>query len=133
MEAFPLKICLNPKLQLVAPHTLLLLCFSFSQDDLEDVHARHQAAALKREETQEHAAVALPSPLVLGVQMTGSKGAVDMFGNQVQPIALDQVACPVCQRQVAAGRFAPHLEKCMGKGRQASRAATRRISTADFF
>ena len=105
----------------------------FAQDDLEDVRARHQADASSQEDPLGHAPVVLPSPLVLGVQMNGSKGAVDMFGNQVQPIALDQVACPVCKRQVAAGRFAPHLEKCMGKGRQASRAATHRISTADFF
>jgi SAGA-associated factor 11 len=63
--------------------------------------------------------------------MSGSKGAVDMFGNQVHPVALDQVGCPVCRRHVAAGRFAPHLEKCMGKGRQASRAAARPTSEAE--
>ncbi|KAL4532368.1 hypothetical protein Ndes2437B_g02775 [Nannochloris sp. 'desiccata'] len=91
-------------------------------DDLHDIRARQHAAALQQEEHQtgQNAAAAttpaLPSPFIsLGVQMSGSKGAVDMFGNQVQPIALDQVSCPVCRRQVAAGRFAPHLEKCMGK------------------
>ena len=75
----------------------------------------------------------LPSPLVLGVQMGGSKGAVDMFGNHVQPIALEQVCCPNCGRNVAAGRFAPHLDKCMHGGRQASRAAARRMSDAEPF
>ena len=42
-----------------------------------------------------------------------------------------QVSCPNCNRKVAAGRFAPHLEKCMGRGRQASRAANKRLSTME--
>lgn len=42
-----------------------------------------------------------------------------------------QVACPSCGRKVAAGRFAPHLEKCMGRGRQASRNANKRLSTME--
>lgn len=42
-----------------------------------------------------------------------------------------QVACPSCNRKVAAGRFAPHLEKCMGRGRQASRNANKRLSAMD--
>jgi hypothetical protein len=31
------------------------------------------------------------------------------------------VECPYCKKFLAATRFAPHLEKCMGMGRQASR------------
>ncbi|KAK8352769.1 hypothetical protein V6Z12_A05G115000 [Gossypium hirsutum] len=34
-----------------------------------------------------------------------------------------------CGRSIAAGMFAPHSEKCMGKGRKARRKVTRR-STA---
>lgn len=36
--------------------------------------------------------------------------------------------CPNCDRSLAAVRFAPHLEKCMGMGRNSSRIATRRIA-----
>lgn len=37
--------------------------------------------------------------------------------------------CPNCERPVAASRFAPHLEKCMGMGRTRSRNASRRVTT----
>ena len=40
------------------------------------------------------------------------------------------VACPRCARRVAVSRFAPHLEKCLGGGRAAGRAATRRSYAA---
>lgn len=53
-----------------------------------------------------------------------------MFGNRIQGTAVDLVTCPLCQQRKAAGKFAVHLEKCMGLGRQAGRAATRRINDA---
>eukprot|EP00887_Chlorella_sp_A99_P002012 scaffold18.g2012.t1 len=62
-------------------------------------------------------------PSLPPVPMTAKGNAVDVFGGRVEPIALDQVTCPNCGRKVAAGRFAPHLDKCTGKGRQASRNA----------
>ena len=31
------------------------------------------------------------------------------------------VECPCCKKGLAATRFAPHLEKCMGMGRQSAR------------
>lgn len=37
-----------------------------------------------------------------------------------------ECVCPSCQRHLAASRFAPHLEKCMGMGRNSSRIASRR-------
>ena len=40
--------------------------------------------------------------------------------------------CPNCNRNIAAIRFAPHLEKCMGLGRSSSRMATRRIQSYNF-
>lgn len=83
-------------------------------DDLSDV---------KQQASGSFAPPPLPHPTPSG------KGLVDVFGNQVPPIALDQVLCPNCGRKVAAGRFAPHLEKCMGRGRQASRTAQRRLSS----
>ncbi|KAL5202616.1 hypothetical protein ABZP36_013568 [Zizania latifolia] len=59
----------------------------------------------------------------------GNKGAVDVFGQVLPAVAADVVECMNCGRPVAAGRFAPHLEKCMGKGRKA-RTKTTRSSTA---
>ncbi|VAH18273.1 unnamed protein product [Triticum turgidum subsp. durum] len=59
----------------------------------------------------------------------GNKGAPDVFGQTHPAIAADVVDCMNCGRPVVAGRFAPHLEKCMGKGRKA-RAKTTRSSTA---
>jgi hypothetical protein len=40
--------------------------------------------------------------------------------------------CPNCNRTIAAIRFAPHLEKCMGLGRSSSRMASRRIASYNF-
>lgn len=37
----------------------------------------------------------------------------DVFGASNAKIAMD-CTCPKCDRAVAASRFAPHLEKCMG-------------------
>ncbi|KAG2619923.1 SAGA-associated factor 11-like [Panicum virgatum] len=59
----------------------------------------------------------------------GSKGGVDVFGQTHPAIAADVIECMNCGRPVVAGRFAPHLEKCMGKGRKA-RAKNTRSSTA---
>ncbi|RVW66187.1 hypothetical protein CK203_047426 [Vitis vinifera] len=38
--------------------------------------------------------------------------------------------CMNCGRSIMAGRFAPHLEKCMGKGRKARLKATRSSTAA---
>ncbi|GIL76483.1 hypothetical protein Vretimale_6001 [Volvox reticuliferus] len=57
----------------------------------------------------------------------GTKGPVDVFGQSHPPKATEIVSCKNCGRQVQAGSFAPHLEKCMGKGRAAARAASRRM------
>ncbi|GLC43608.1 hypothetical protein PLESTB_000399900 [Pleodorina starrii] len=57
----------------------------------------------------------------------GAKGPVDVFGQSHPAKATDIVTCRNCGRQVQAGSFAPHLEKCMGKGRAAARAASRRL------
>ncbi|XP_062181641.1 SAGA-associated factor 11-like isoform X3 [Phragmites australis] len=50
-----------------------------------------------------------------GEEGGGSKGGVDVFGQTHPAIAADVVECMNCGRHVVAGRFAPHLEKCMGK------------------
>ena len=48
----------------------------------------------------------------------GSKGGVDVFGQTHPAIAADVIKCMNCGRPVVACRFAPHLEKCMGKVNQ---------------
>ena len=40
-------------------------------------------------------------------------------------------AVVVPRRTLAASRFAPHLEKCMGMGRTSSRQASRRLATSN--
>lgn len=89
-----------------------------------DVHVESQAPEEESlEKVMAKAAIHFGSATMLGIQMSGSKGAVDMFGNMIQPVALDQVSCPNCGRKIASGRFAPHLEKCMGGGRLAARTS----------
>lgn len=43
------------------------------------------------------------------------KYVVDIFGQTHPPIASEIFDCMNCGRSIMAGRFAPHLEKCMGK------------------
>ncbi|GMT24269.1 hypothetical protein PFISCL1PPCAC_15566 [Pristionchus fissidentatus] len=37
------------------------------------------------------------------------------------------VVCPECRRSIAAVRFAPHLDKCIGMGRNSSRVARQKM------
>ncbi|XP_043274357.1 ataxin-7-like protein 3 [Venturia canescens] len=54
---------------------------------------------------------------------------LDVFGQH--PVKKSQECnCPNCDRGVAACRFATHLEKCMGMGRNSSRIASRRIANS---
>ncbi|GER44274.1 SAGA-associated factor 11 [Striga asiatica] len=53
------------------------------------------------------------------------KYIVDIFGQTHPPIANEIFECMNCGRSIMAGRFAPHLEKCMGKGRKARLKSTR--------
>jgi hypothetical protein len=57
-----------------------------------------------------------------------SRAAADAFGATHPAVPTAEFACPSCGRTVQAGRFAPHLEKCLGKGRTAARAATKRAA-----
>uniref|UniRef100_A0A914ZM21 SAGA-associated factor 11 n=1 Tax=Parascaris univalens TaxID=6257 RepID=A0A914ZM21_PARUN len=55
----------------------------------------------------------------------------DIFGNAnipQKPQKNMEVYCDECKRTIAASRFAPHLEKCMGMGRNSSRVARRRLA-----
>ncbi|XP_002125859.2 SAGA-associated factor 11 homolog [Ciona intestinalis] len=66
-------------------------------------------------------------------KITIEKG-MDIFG---QPISGSkktvECQCPNCNRNMAASRFAPHLEKCMGMGRNSSRIASQRIANSGKF
>ncbi|XP_010520197.1 PREDICTED: ataxin-7-like protein 3 isoform X2 [Tarenaya hassleriana] len=61
---------------------------------------------------------------------TNAKYVVDIFGQTHPPVASEVFNCMNCGRQIVAGRFAPHLEKCMGKGRKARAKATRSTTAA---
>lgn len=52
---------------------------------------------------------------------------LDIFG-QLPMKKQHECICPNCHRNLAASRFAPHLEKCMGMGRNSSRIASKRIA-----
>ncbi|KAG0481162.1 hypothetical protein HPP92_012020 [Vanilla planifolia] len=59
-----------------------------------------------------------------------SKNVLDIFGQTHPAIASEILECMNCGRPVVAGRFAPHLERCMGKGRKARQKATRSTTMA---
>lgn len=52
---------------------------------------------------------------------------LDIYGQKVEKAASESFPCNNCQQTVVASRFAPHLEKCMGMGRNSSRLARRYI------
>lgn len=86
----------------------------------------HRAARLGVESGgEEGAAVAGVAGAEAEAASEGRNGA-DVFGARHPPVPVDEFPCPNCARAVQAGRFAPHLEKCMGKGRAAARQALKR-------
>ncbi|KAL5580688.1 hypothetical protein UlMin_013130 [Ulmus minor] len=58
------------------------------------------------------------------------KYVVDIFGRSHASVASEVFDCMNCGRAIVAGRFAPHLEKCMGKGRKARLKVTRSSTAA---
>ncbi|XP_010269357.1 PREDICTED: SAGA-associated factor 11 homolog [Nelumbo nucifera] len=58
-----------------------------------------------------------------------NKHVVDIFGQTHPAVANEIFECMNCGRSIMAGRFAPHLEKCMGKGRKARLKSTRSSKT----
>ena len=61
----------------------------------------------------------------LSVEIVDQPG-VDIFGQVYNQWKNKECVCPNCSRSIAASRFAPHLEKCLGMGRNSSRIANRR-------
>ncbi|KAG8139922.1 hypothetical protein E2320_002660 [Naja naja] len=56
---------------------------------------------------------------------------LDIFGQVYNQWKTKECVCPNCSRSIAASRFAPHLEKCLGMGRNSSRIANRRIASSN--
>ena len=57
-------------------------------------------------------------------EVTKAEGGSDIFGNHAKQMTYETLTCTNCGTQVAANRFAPHLERCMlGKGRASARMA----------
>ncbi|XP_061605659.1 ataxin-7-like protein 3 isoform X2 [Phyllopteryx taeniolatus] len=54
---------------------------------------------------------------------------LDIFGQVYNQWKNKECECPNCKRLIAASRFAPHLEKCLGMGRNSSRIASRRLAS----
>lgn len=56
----------------------------------------------------------------------------DVFGNPLNKIKkyTEDIECPSCKRLISANRFAPHLDKCLGKGRSSSRIASQKITAS---
>mmetsp|Transcript_1190 Transcript_1190/g.4203 ORF Transcript_1190/g.4203 Transcript_1190/m.4203 type:complete len:278 (+) Transcript_1190:190-1023(+) len=53
--------------------------------------------------------------------VNSSKVFVDLYGQKMTGVGNEQIDCPNCKRKVVASRYAPHLEKCMGKSRRTRR------------
>ncbi|XP_075524027.1 SAGA-associated factor 11-like isoform X1 [Primulina tabacum] len=83
------------------------------KSDLKEEELRLSAEARARASDPSHSGEA------------NGKYVVDIFGQTHPPIANEIFDCMNCGRSIMAGRFAPHLEKCMGKGRKARLKATR--------
>ncbi|KAI7854418.1 hypothetical protein BDC45DRAFT_508325 [Circinella umbellata] len=63
-----------------------------------------------------------------------SRPGCDIYGNTYAANSLPSYECVGCRRMIAAVRYAPHLEKCLGlAGRQSSRVANRRLGSASPF
>ena len=68
-----------------------------------------------------------PPPFPSPTQILWMLKGLDIFGNS--PASLKKCVdcvCPNCSRTLGAQKFAPHLEKCMGMGRNSSRLANRK-------
>ncbi|KAK3266662.1 hypothetical protein CYMTET_24738 [Cymbomonas tetramitiformis] len=95
---------------------------------LLDVAIESHRRAWQGEEIKDRAedlAQDAPAPPPEILKTWGQKNDRDFFGQQLQRMQVEMIDCVHCHRQVPPTRFAPHLEKCLGKGRNASRLARR--------
>ncbi|CAM6033203.1 unnamed protein product [Sphagnum compactum] len=89
-------------------HRAARLGFDYRLDNEEEEEAQMSAHAR-----------ATVGDVDIGGSETGGKYTFDVFGLSHPTIAQDIFDCMNCGHPIVAGRFAPHLEKCMGKGRKA--------------
>ncbi len=86
-------------------HRAARLGFDYRLDNEEEEEAQMSA----------HARATVGDVDIGGGSETGGKYTFDVFGLSHPTIAQDMFDCMNCGRPIVAGRFAPHLEKCMGK------------------
>ncbi|CAM6030073.1 unnamed protein product [Sphagnum balticum] len=101
-------------------HRAARLGFDYRLDNEEEEEAQMSA----------HARATVGDVDIGGGSETGGKYTFDVFGLSHPTIAQDMFDCMNCGRPIVAGRFAPHLEKCMGKGRKARLKANHTINSA---
>lgn len=93
----------------VEAHRAACLGFDYRLDNEEEEEAQMSASAR-----------ATVGDVDISASETGGKYTVDVFGQSHPTVAQDMFDCMNCGRPIVAGRFAPHLEKCMGKVSQLS-------------
>ena len=57
----------------------------------------------------------------------------DVFGQLPSTKKQIDCVCPNCDRSMAAARFAPHLEKCLGMDTSGTRMTSRRFASFSFY
>mmetsp|Transcript_8180 Transcript_8180/g.10686 ORF Transcript_8180/g.10686 Transcript_8180/m.10686 type:complete len:131 (-) Transcript_8180:384-776(-) len=62
-------------------------------------------------------------PALSTTPRNSSSGGRDIWGRFPGKEPKELIPCPVCSRSVNTGRFAPHLDKCMGIGNMTRAAA----------
>ncbi|CAN1139277.1 SAGA-associated factor 11 [Linum perenne] len=105
----------------VSSHVFVKLLDSIIADVASECH-RIAKLGLDRNLEEEEEELKLSAQARVSVGLDGTKFVVDMFGQT--HIHLLPMKC-LSASTVVAGRFAPHLEKCIGKGRKARLKATR--------
>ena len=98
---------------------------SLGLDTLDSVQDRvpgaAEAAAAQTPTKAQMAALGSMGPAEITVETPSGKvgkGTKDIYG-RTGGASAEATTCPICLQQMAASRFASHLERCLGKGRTA--------------
>lgn len=105
---FPLHLVTTEK----APWVAVISCLEISEEMCQE-YIKHTCP------------VSCSHHLRLFAEIVDQPG-LDVFGQVYNQWKNKECVCPNCSRSIAASRFAPHLEKCLGMGRNSSRIANRR-------
>ena len=91
-------------------------------DSVRDrVHGAAEAAAAQTPTKAQMSALGSMAPTEIKVETPSGKvgkGTKDIYG-RTGGASAEATTCPICLQQMAASRFASHLERCLGKGRTA--------------